>query len=107
MKHWIKDRLTLNREGGIDEIYYPTFDADAIYFEDPAGNSVELIGRRKRDLFGSLTKEAFLNISEIGITTPFVTEVGEQLQEDRKSTRLNSSHVAISYAVFCWKNKKK
>src|SRR5690625_3822733 len=23
---------------------------------------------------------------------------------DRKSTRLNSSHVAISYAVFCWKN---
>src|SRR5439155_7304868 len=25
--------------------------------------------------------------------------------EDRKSTRLNSSHVAISYAVFCWKKK--
>src|SRR5690625_5835307 len=26
---------------------------------------------------------------------------------DRKSTRLNSSHVAISYAVFCLKQKKK
>src|SRR5690625_5768705 len=26
-------------------------------------------------------------------------------REDRKSTRLNSSHVAISYAVFCWKKK--
>src|SRR5690625_1628438 len=26
---------------------------------------------------------------------------------DRKSTRLNSSHVAISYAVFCLKKKKK
>src|SRR5690606_41542611 len=26
---------------------------------------------------------------------------------DRKSTRLNSSHVKISYAVFCLKNKKK
>src|SRR5690606_19493907 len=25
---------------------------------------------------------------------------------DRKSTRLNSSHVKISYAVFCWKKKK-
>src|SRR5690625_7125462 len=25
---------------------------------------------------------------------------------DRKSTRLNSSHVAISYAVFCLKKKK-
>src|SRR5690625_6407159 len=29
----------------------------------------------------------------------------EDLREDRKSTRLNSSHVAISYAVFCLKKK--
>src|SRR5437870_10611306 len=28
-------------------------------------------------------------------------------RSDRKSTRLNSSHVAISYAVFCLKKKKK
>src|SRR5690625_4740876 len=28
-------------------------------------------------------------------------------EEDRKSTRLNSSHVAISYAVFCLKKKNK
>src|SRR2546430_7083728 len=28
-------------------------------------------------------------------------------QEDRKSTRLNSSHSQISYAVFCLKKKKK
>src|SRR5438067_4642816 len=28
-------------------------------------------------------------------------------QADRKSTRLNSSHVSISYAVFCLKKKKK
>src|SRR5437660_3027440 len=27
-------------------------------------------------------------------------------EKDRKSTRLNSSHVAISYAVFCLKKKK-
>src|SRR5699024_12718051 len=27
-------------------------------------------------------------------------------EEDRKSTRLNSSHVSISYAVFCLKKKK-
>src|SRR5439155_19924452 len=31
----------------------------------------------------------------------------EQATLDRKSTRLNSSHVAISYAVFCLKKKKK
>src|SRR5690625_6348490 len=29
----------------------------------------------------------------------------EQVEPDRKSTRLNSSHVAISYAVFCLKKK--
>src|SRR5690625_5743245 len=29
-----------------------------------------------------------------------------KMSEDRKSTRLNSSHVAISYAVFCLKKKK-
>src|SRR3712207_6969778 len=28
-------------------------------------------------------------------------------EEDRKSTRLNSSHANISYAVFCLKKKKK
>src|SRR2546426_8522775 len=28
-------------------------------------------------------------------------------KEDRKSTRLNSSHLVISYAVFCLKKKKK
>src|SRR5207302_9406145 len=30
-----------------------------------------------------------------------------QIERDRKSTRLNSSHVKISYAVFCLKKKKK
>src|SRR5438477_9779076 len=30
-----------------------------------------------------------------------------RLLEDRKSTRLNSSHMSISYAVFCLKKKKR
>src|SRR5215467_15129730 len=33
--------------------------------------------------------------------------VRRPLVEDRKSTRLNSSHLVISYAVFCLKKKKK
>src|SRR3712207_6882831 len=32
---------------------------------------------------------------------------GDRATEDRKSTRLNSSHANISYAVFCLKKKKK
>src|SRR5215211_3182310 len=35
----------------------------------------------------------------------FTTDMDELL-EDRKSTRLNSSHTVISYAVFCLKKKK-
>src|SRR5699024_7138473 len=34
-------------------------------------------------------------------------ELVEKYNGDRKSTRLNSSHVSISYAVFCLKKKKK
>src|SRR5438067_9896073 len=36
-----------------------------------------------------------------------ITQTGAALFKDRKSTRLNSSHVSISYAVFCLKKKKK
>src|SRR5690349_22532441 len=33
-------------------------------------------------------------------------DAAHRAQQDRKSTRLNSSHVEISYAVFCLKKKK-
>src|SRR5690625_3804174 len=39
--------------------------------------------------------------------SPFVYRQLQEVLEDRKSTRLNSSHVAISYAVFCLKKKNK
>src|SRR5436305_9503846 len=42
-----------------------------------------------------------------GITATGVANLtGATLCTDRKSTRLNSSHVRISYAVFCLKKKK-
>src|SRR5690349_24169409 len=53
---------------------------DDVYGEDPTVNKLE---KRAAEIFG---KEAALL--------------------DRKSTRLNSSHVEISYAVFCLKKKK-
>src|SRR5256885_9400453 len=34
-------------------------------------------------------------------------DVVPETNQDRKSTRLNSSHLVISYAVFCLKKKKK
>src|SRR2546426_7234289 len=36
-----------------------------------------------------------------------IAERAESEAPDRKSTRLNSSHLVISYAVFCLKKKKK
>src|SRR2546430_11368579 len=36
-----------------------------------------------------------------------VRTIKDTLEQDRKSTRLNSSHSQISYAVFCLKKKKK
>src|SRR3712207_8746082 len=42
--------------------------------------------------------------SEIWLREPAVQDSGTDL--DRKSTRLNSSHANISYAVFCLKKKK-
>src|SRR5690606_14565514 len=44
--------------------------------------------------------------ASIGQTLVF-SFIGYDPKEDRKSTRLNSSHVKISYAVFCLKKKKK
>src|SRR5205814_8983154 len=41
------------------------------------------------------------------VMVPTGTEVGDRRVRDRKSTRLNSSHLGISYAVFCLKKKKK
>src|SRR5258708_26480052 len=37
---------------------------------------------------------------------PSLTRGRSRMREDRKSTRLNSSHQIISYAVFCLKKKK-
>src|SRR3712207_8035648 len=47
-----------------------------------------------------LSVEPQLECSVVGLTMP-------ESFRDRKSTRLNSSHANISYAVFCLKKKKK
>src|SRR5690625_3994472 len=56
--------------------------------------------------FDMLLASYLLNPSENHHDIP---AVGQRYgkKKDRKSTRLNSSHVAISYAVFCLKKKKK
>src|SRR2546422_7833468 len=44
------------------------------------------------------------NLNPVG--TPATATLSREMMRDRKSTRLNSSHGYISYAVFCLKKKK-
>src|SRR5207249_10393536 len=54
-----------------------------------------------RSLFPSICHSTYSLPSGIGL------DLAVHGKTDRKSTRLNSSHVSISYAVFCLKKKKK
>src|SRR5437870_10939481 len=65
-------------------------------------------------LFGAVRRGLYRRLPRGVITSPPMSPsqpVGPTTAPnrtiDRKSTRLNSSHVAISYAVFCLKKKKK
>src|SRR5207249_5275574 len=61
--------------------------------------------RRQLDLGHSAL---LVHLQDVGVRLRRVGADGEgdRLAQDRKSTRLNSSHVSISYAVFCLKKKK-
>src|SRR5438477_10455031 len=61
---------------------------------------------RSRDLIqGSAARLAQANPAEV--LKALASDDGGVGLRDRKSTRLNSSHMSISYAVFCLKKKKK
>src|SRR5690554_6989220 len=59
----------------------------------------ELLYKNASEIFDRVN----LTSEEFGI----LFRAAVESQSDRKSTRLNSSHVRISYAVFCLKKKKK
>src|SRR3989475_3116147 len=50
-------------------------------------------------------KNVYLMLCLAGVLIPY-SQLVPWILEDRKSTRLNSSHSQISYAVFCLKKKK-
>src|SRR3712207_7642616 len=61
-------------------------------------------------LFRSLGRSRALRAERIHRADPIEVRRsvrGRVIERDRKSTRLNSSHANISYAVFCLKKKKK
>src|SRR5258707_4631151 len=72
-------------------------EVDALDAGRPGGHQRSLASRRTRArLLGALVIPA----------VPHPAEDVNRSATDRKSTRLNSSHANISYAVFCLKKKK-
>src|SRR3712207_9025154 len=75
---------------------------------DDAERRAEDAGRRE-PLLARLV--AFLHAVDLAVQRLLqrvgVGAVDRELEADRKSTRLNSSHANISYAVFCLKKKNK
>src|SRR5256885_12309408 len=62
-------------------------------------------------LFRSYNWNAYLKNAGLAAATNVIVRQPDYVKAmndvDRKSTRLNSSHLVISYAVFCLKKKKK
>src|SRR5258707_1005301 len=61
--------------------------------------------RQQKQFMASLKRLS--NMRQLSIVACGTVDVSRALAIDRKSTRLNSSHANISYAVFCLKKKKK
>src|SRR2546429_4192894 len=76
------------------------------FFNDTA--TTEIYTLSLHDALPIFGTEAWILVQRRGYTRLEVHELREQPigQRDRKSTRLNSSHGYISYAVFCLKKKK-
>src|SRR3989442_11359168 len=65
------------------------------------------IGEPVSHVQAPMNRRQFLTLPFALLLAPLVRGAEAQLRKaDRKSTRLNSSHVRISYAVFCLKKKK-
>lgn len=86
-KAWTKEKITLAREQGNDEVYFEGIDAKSIYFEDPAGNIVEFICRFT-DAKASeqpFTAASLQKMSEMSIVVP---------------NKLDALHLLEGIAVF-------
>src|SRR5207249_6957504 len=64
----------------------------------------EILPKARSD-FRLPPEEYAFNLDQYGVDMPPAQLIQRAHSADRKSTRLNSSHVSISYAVFCLKKK--
>src|SRR5437667_8411072 len=76
---------------------YTTLFRSRLWYRIVDSDAIEWV--RRGDIAGARAR--------IGRLVEAAEEPETRCEQDRKSTRLNSSHITISYAVFCLKKKKK
>ena len=67
--------------------------------------NAEMLGRIETIDTGKLFRETKTQANYIAEYYDYFSGLADKVEGDRKSTRLNSSHALISYAVFCLKKK--
>lgn len=82
-KSWIQARVTLIEEDGEDEVFFTSWNAHSVYFEDPSGNIVELIARHNlaNAISHPFASGDINGVSEVGVVAneviPFVRALNE------------------------------
>src|SRR5256885_8026175 len=61
----------------------------------------------ERSIVAAMSPDETLAAQQRALMSKGIERINVLQKQDRKSTRLNSSHLVISYAVFCLKKKKK
>src|SRR5437899_4512828 len=79
-----------------------TYIFSCFFFNNPKTTAIYTLSLH--DALPIYMKQVAFFIQDTWRITPRLTLTG--VMRDRKSTRLNSSHLGISYAVFCLKKKK-
>ncbi|MBO0438448.1 VOC family protein [Vagococcus fluvialis] len=80
-KQWLQRKVNLSTEGGNDQITFDILDSSSIYFEDPSGNIVEFIERRKTNPKSDVefSAKSIQGISEMSFIVDKKLEVANEL----------------------------
>src|SRR5690625_2737049 len=90
----------MNGEAQIINMHIAPYEQGNRHNHDPTRTRKLLLHRSEIDKLIGLTQRQGYTL------VPLKIYIKNGFAKDRKSTRLNSSHVAISYAVFCLKKKR-
>lgn len=89
-RQWLASRAQLIGQGGKDQFHFESWNADALYFYDPAGNIVEFIARHNLNNRSAarFSAKSILGVSEIGYPV--------------EDVRLFSAHIRDSLNLKLW-----